>query len=648
MAKALRTVALIAGAVALVATGVGLAIGAAGVIAGVSGATLATIGAIAGVVSGVASLGAQLTAKTPPARGSITQVLVASDPPQPYLMGESYFGGVLRHDTGYGATLKKVPNPYRGMVIDYSGGGPLEQLVELQTDFAAVSGYFSGFLATDTQLGATPESTALVPPLSAPMPGWDAASKLSGQAAVLWNFKFDKDGKRFASGLPVVGAIWKGVKAYDPRLDTTYPGGAGAQRIDDEATWGYSDNPALHALAYAYGRYQNGVQTFGIGVPATALRLAEFVTLANVCEANSWRLSGIVYEPGDRWNNLKDILAAGGAEPVFAGGTLGVRIRTPTVALDTITEADLADESASVTSMQSYRDRLNAVIPKYRSPDHNWELVAADAVRVTAYETEDGEEKIEEIAYNLVRDVDQAAQLARYRLEDGRELGPIRLPCLPRLRAYRPGECLALDIPSLGLDTDAIILTRQIDPATMKVTLTLVGETPAKHAFALGITGTPPPTPALGQTAAERDEISTLAGEPIGFTSALIANSYVTDADPLDGLIQATDTAITVETHTRTYSDKTVSVIGAVITTEDDGVTALVPTTTYHIYYDDGGRQGGAVTFKATQDPSVAANTPSNEGRHYLGSIPTDVVAGSGVSEGGQLPPGWRQEYWYL
>ncbi len=562
-------------------------------------------------------------------------------------MGESYFGGVLRHDTGYGATLKKVPNPYRGMVIVYSGSGPVDELVELQTDFDGVSSYFTGFLDTDTQLGATPESTALVPPLSAPMPAWDSASKLSGQAAVLWNFKFDKDGKRFASGLPVLGAVWKGVKVYDPRLDTTYTGGSGSQRIDDETTWAYSENPALHALTYAYGRYQNGEQVFGIGVPATALRLAEFVTLANVCDANDWRISGVIFEPSDRWNNLKDILAAGGAEPVFAGGTLGVRIRAPAVSLDTITEADLADESVSVTSMQSYRDRLNAIVPKYRSSAHNWELVAADAVRVSAYETEDGEEKIEEVAYNLVRDADQAAQLAAYRLVDGRELGPITLVCLPRLRSYRPGECLTLDIPSLGLDTDAIILTRQIDPATMKVTLTLIGETDTKHAYALGLTGTAPPTPALGQTAEERDDLAAAATNPTGLDEALIGSSYVTDADPLDGVIQATDTAITIETHTRTYSDKTVSVTGDTLTTEDDGLTAIVASTLYHIYYDDIDRAGGAVTLLATQVAQDAANSPTNPSRHYMGSITTDVPAGSGTASGGSIPPGWNYESWY-
>ena len=81
MSKVLKVIAVIAGAVALVATGLGLAVGAAGFL-GVSAATFTTIGAIAGVVAGVASLGSQLLARPPPPRGSVTQVMIATDAPK--------------------------------------------------------------------------------------------------------------------------------------------------------------------------------------------------------------------------------------------------------------------------------------------------------------------------------------------------------------------------------------------------------------------------------------------------------------------------------------------------------------------------------------------------------------------------------------
>ncbi|ASP29675.1 hypothetical protein CHH26_05085 [Qipengyuania flava] len=498
MAKAVKTIGTVVGTIATIAS----------FIPGPHQPFAIAASRIAAVAVTAATVAEGLTARPPPARGSVTQVLIAPDAPQPYVMGEGYFAGVLRHDVGYGPTLKKVPNPYRFMPVVYSGGGPV-QSISPRFDFEPIPSWYNGFLYTDTQLGACPEADALSPQWAG-APGWGSSSKLSGQAAIGFSALFDKDGKRFA-GVDLrgsIGAYGQWVKVYDPRKDSTFPGGSGSHRLGDETTYEYSANPALHAGTYAYGRYQNGKRTMGMGLAADAIDWAVIAAWANVCEANGWEnFFGVVYEPGDRWANLKDICFAGGAEPV-ALGQLTFRYRAPTVALDTITEADLTDDDQSVMAMQSFRDRINTGIPKYRSPAHNWEMVDAEPVVNSTFLTEDGEEKRETWPCNFVTDEDQASQLVAYHIWDSRELAPITLVCMPRLRAYRPGECLHLDLPELGLDTTAIILRRELDPATMKVKLELMGETSAKHAYCLGLTGTAPPTPAVGQTAQERDELA--------------------------------------------------------------------------------------------------------------------------------------------
>ena len=216
----------------------------------------------------------------------------------------------------------------------------------------------------------------------------------------------------------------------------------------------------------------------------------------------------MIFEPGDRWANLKDILQAGGAEPLFIGGKLGLKINAPRVSLDTVTPADLADDDAEVTAMQSWRDRRNGIIPKYRSEANKWDYVQSDMVQVADYVTEDGEEKNEERQYNLVQDKDHAAQLAGYELVNGRERFPLVIPCKPRLRKYGPGDMLTLELPDHDLDgVDAVIVDRSMDPATMVVTLTFMEETPGKHATVLALTGTAPPPPDLVDPA-DRDDIS--------------------------------------------------------------------------------------------------------------------------------------------
>src|SRR3546814_15080253 len=96
--------------------------------------------------------------------------------------------------------------------------------------------------------------------------------------------------------------------------------------------------------------------------------------------------------------------------------------RTDTLFPYTTLFRSIADGNMSVVAMQSYRDRLNTILPKYRSADHNWEMTQAEAVTVSEYVTEDGEERSAEWPFNFVKDVDQAAKLAAYRLVNGRAL----------------------------------------------------------------------------------------------------------------------------------------------------------------------------------------------------------------------------------
>lgn len=598
----------------------------------------------------IMSIGAQITAKKPSAQGSSTSITIGANMPSQMILGESYSGGSRVHLTAYG-TENDVPNAYLWAVDVYGVGGPYDALVATYGDFTAISfdgdgkaiGHYSNdTLYRDYQLGETPESSALTPHWSG-APDWGSGYKLSGKAAIGYNARFPKDGKRFGSGFFQTGAVWRGIKLYDPRLDTTYPGGAGSQRWASpsdtaafsaaKATWTYSRNPGLHGLRYALSTWERDEtdtdaeyqKVFGIGLDFADIIVADFIELANVCDDNGWTCNGVIQEPGDKWANLKSILQAGGAEPCFKGGKLGVRINAPRVALDTITRDDLADGELSIPGMLSYRDRLNTIIPKYRSPDHKWEYVATqEAIQVTDYVTQDGEEKSEERQYNLVTDPVQAAQLAAYDLVSGREAGPIELPLQPRLRRYGPGDLLTIDLPEAGLSGDYLILQRSVDPATMIVNMTFVSEDPDKHEYALSQTGTMPPAITIEGPEAADDVTGTINDT----TSTMISTS-----SQVGLTITADDTSITISDHTRRYNDRDVEVDG-------DTLTGLTATTAYHLYYDDPERVGGSVTYHATTDYFDAFLSVTNPGRHYAGYITTDVIGGTGTGGGGSLPPG--------
>ncbi len=483
------------------------------------GSVFQAVGTIMSFIPGLQGLGAILVAagsvltlvgsilqKPPPARGSVSQVLIAVDPPRPYVMGEGYVGGVRRTQRAYGGTVDDVPNPYRWIVDVYCGHGPV-QSISPRFDYAAVSSYYNTFLYTTTQLGAVPESGVLTPNWSG-APNWSTSTaKLSGCAAIGWNFKFDKDGKRYASGIPVMGAYGQWVKVYDPRLDSTFPGGSGAHRLGTESTYTYSDNPALHYAMYAYGRYQNGKLVMGVGLPAQSIDWTKIAAYANVCDANGWSIFGRVFEPGDRAANLRDIAEAGGGAPAFSGGLLSVHYNAPQTALATITAADLGPGEVSVPGMRPYAERMNTGVPKFTDPASNWEQVSAAPVSFTDLVTADGEVRRQEWPLNLVKDVDQAAQLVAYRVLDSRERAPIELTLMPNWRAVRPGECYTLDLPDYGLETDVIVLRKEIDPKTLAVKLTVQTEDPDKHALALAVTGTGPSAATAPLSSEDRDNL---------------------------------------------------------------------------------------------------------------------------------------------
>lgn len=509
MSGVLKTVAKVAGVVAVVAG----TIATAGVGGPAFAALASTVATYAGLAAGIAGLAATALQKKPPAQGSVTQVTVSTNSETPCIIGETYYGGVLRHDVGYGGKVGKVQNPYRGMVIVYSIG-IVQALVAQYADFltvpfsgSAATGYYAGFMYRDSQLGASPESSALTPQWGS-MPGWGSSHKLSGKAAILWGLKFDKDGKIFTSGVPQLGAVWQGVMAYDPTQDSTRPGGSGSHRIDDETTWEYSENPRDHALSYIYGRHVDGKKVFGIGLAEDAIDIAAFTAWGNVCEANGWKVGGVIFEPGDRWANLKRIMAAGSAEPIFSGGVLSVKYDAPRVSLVTITPDDYSDGAYRTKGMQTWRDRINTIVPKYRSANHKWEYVESDAVTDAGYLSEDGEEKIDTYQIDLCQDKDQAAQLATYKLVNGREMFPIERNLKPEFRFYRPGDMVTIDDPEGGLnEQDCVIVRRSVDPQTLAVRWVLMSETTDKHDFALGVTGTAPPTPTLLDPA-DRDDVA--------------------------------------------------------------------------------------------------------------------------------------------
>lgn len=651
MSKIAKIVGTIATVVAVVAAIAIPFVGAA------AAATLMTVAAIAGAVAGVANAIALATQKPPDLKGAINQVLIGSNMPVPYVMGRTFVAGNMVYDDSNGTN-----NVDRTQIMVGSVAGPIEGFEAFQADFATIPfslsgsgriegkatdawyGADGGYLWVNSRLGARPD-TALTPFSGrAAFRNWGSSNKLSGMPAWSVTMEFDEKGKRWSGGIPVWGMIGKWAKTYDPRKDSSYPGGSGAQRWDDESTWSYGtagtgtvaqgENPALHALAYAFGRVVNGVKVVGVGLDEAQINVARFVEAANLCDANGWVLGGTIYEgPGiSKWDNLKRICAAFSAVPIWNGGLLDLKLSKPVVALDTITRDDLAGDSIAVPAMKSWRDRVNTVVPRYRSEANRWDYVQSDAVTNSTYVAEDGETKTKEVQYDLVQAKNQAAQLAGYELVNGREYGPIQLTVKPRLMLYRVGEAIDLDLASLLDDPDlpvqtAIITSRSVDPATGVIRLTLESETSAKHAWALALTGTAPPTPSIFAPGDVDQIVSTQAETPDQIMQKILLST-------IEGLTFSIDTAgaMTISNHDRIYSDKQVSVTGASVSAPSGATTGDLIAVGYH----QQDRSGGAVTYEAVRLAGGTGELPKpTPADPYWHPVAAAFVPSTGSSSGG-------------
>lgn len=517
--KFVRTVGIVVGVVALVATGAGLALGGAAVGAAAAGgsaalgATLTSVGTIASVAAGLISVGTAVFARKPgfSQEGSATTFQTNPQSGLPYAIGRTRMSGLRIHAETYDATAYKSEgrDDVLSFAVMLSAGGAIQQIETFRADKEVITfdpatgmanGAHAGFMAQKVSLGLAGASALALAFGGGSVPGWTANHKLSGISHALWDIRHDAEGEHFAAGIPVPEWIGKWVKVYDPRKDSTYPGGSGSHRALDEGTYEWSACPYLHALTWALGRWQNGKRTLGIGAPIENIRVADFVQGANVADANGWKVGGVEWSTDSKWTTMKRMLQAGGGEPTMTGAMIGCLVNMPRVSVATIT-ADKLHDNFSISTTRSRRDRFNTVIPRYRSEDHDWEVISGAPVSIPLYVTEDGGPRTKEIDFPLVqheRDTNgnkQAGELAAYEIVNSREAGPIRFTVGPEYLGVKTGDCVTLDIPAEGIPAQKVIIRRKVpDAGTFKFTFEAETETDEKHDFALGRTTIPPST----------------------------------------------------------------------------------------------------------------------------------------------------------
>lgn len=265
-------------------------------------------------------------------------------------------------------------------------------------------------------------------------PSWKEDMIGRGMAWLRVTLTFDQE--KFPYGLPNVKCeIW-GKKLFDPRTGKTE----------------WSNNGALVILDY-YRDY--------LKVPDSDIDFESFKQSADLCDESvsdaengserRYTLNG-AYDLNESPSSVLEAMhKCINAEPTFTAGKHGIQVGAyygP--ALKTITESQLID-TVTCTPEAGLKDATNAVYGTFIDAEQLYTKTDFTPVIVNEWIEEDGLEIRENVDYRFVTSPYQAQRLARQYLRKKKAGRRVQLTMNLDGYAYRPGEVVLLDLPSLNI-----------------------------------------------------------------------------------------------------------------------------------------------------------------------------------------------------
>lgn len=476
-------------------------------------AQIATVAAV-GIGSGIgASAAASALSPKIASQGANVQWEANPDAPLRFAFGRVGVKGSIIDAAVYGPD-----NMYVSFACSVGSAGPIKRFVSFRADDyymtfdgagAAVNEPYRGEMWLSTRLGTQPDTALSLPSglkNGASFPGWNSGRKLSGTAAYLVTLGENSKRSAYDSKVPTFIATIEGLFCYDPRLDSTYPGGSGECRLNDPLTWVYTENPILFALRWALGLWEgpNGkgvpgldYQVGGIGVHIDKIVMSSVVEAANIADANGWRSAAWPSTDDDKSEVLDGFLKAAGANYAEIAGRIAfIHRAAPRSIVFTVTGRDTAGP-VELDTTSSKLNRINTIRPRYWAEDQDWQMTALPEVTSSAWQIEDGQgeavKRTRGVDFTFVPDPKQTRELATLQVAHTREGIRGRVPLRPYMDP-EPGNCFTFDEPDFALSgLKCFVLSVEDDTESDTVVVTFESETDGKYPYAYGQTGNPPP-----------------------------------------------------------------------------------------------------------------------------------------------------------
>lgn len=319
-------------------------------------------------------------------QASITTINVG-ETPREYVFGRVCTAGTLLDGFNYGG---QYGTDWECLVIDLAS-----HAVDALEGFWIYDRYYA-FTANGIQawssggldiqfVNATAAGSA--PPARFSAAGWASTDRCAGETVVWFAYsaKFvDEQG-----GRPQPRFVLRGKRLYDPRKDSTVPGGSGAHRWATPSTYEWSENLELSRYNWERGIYAGDQVTVsqhlwvGRGLSAVEAPPQAIFAAANLCdEAVALKAGGTqpryhgggVIRADEDFASVEQMFAncMGGVVVQREGGVLVEPGAAKAVVME-ITDADLVvGEPVNFDSFLAAPDRVNTVVPRYIEPAQRW------------------------------------------------------------------------------------------------------------------------------------------------------------------------------------------------------------------------------------------------------------------------------------
>lgn len=503
MGKTLKTIAIIAAAVAITVFAPQIApvflSSTAG--AAATAATIATIQAIGiSLALSTASM-AVLGPKMP--KTQISRLNVSLDPstPRKIVFGTTAMPLDLRYHESSGTDQEFVD--YIIAVAAHKVASITEIWFEEKQAWSStggVTGTYSGYLTIDVRTEGTAGNYI-------PINGggkWGSSRRLTGCAYVYLRIKRTGNSKKaespLANGLPSrVTVIGDGALLYDPRKDSTVPGGSGAHRATDQTTWGAytnaddTDNPVLQMLWWLLGWEINGKLSVGCGVPYTRIDMESFITAANICDENitlaiggtqkRYRTSGTASDADDRLEIINNFLASMNGTLRDNGGRLTVTAMKNDLAdyVLTFNENDMLGEF-DWQQTRGLTENNNIARGRYVDPSPNSLYQMVDYPEV-GFASSDGIERVMSLDLPYVEDGRRAQRIAKQVLQRNQYRGMFSTTFNAKALGCQVGDVVRINLEALGWTNQLFRVVSQEIRFDGQVPMSLVEENAAIYAW---------------------------------------------------------------------------------------------------------------------------------------------------------------------